>query len=142
MLSLRADGIPDSDPAPKKWVLGMAFFRKYYSIFDLTPKSTRIGLVGGRMDVVHTVDKEPFVLPDFYGLLFGTIFVVILLCFVCLAICKFCCKTQGRKRFHSPLPVIYRPKVIPASPMKPVVLSPVREVYIQEQPHVYYEQET
>ena len=141
---MRGDGVIDNGTsnATKKWVLGMAFFRKYYSIFDLTPKNIRIGLVGGRMERVHVVDKEVYVLPDFYGLLFATIFVVALLCFICLAVCKVCCKTNDKKRFHSPLPVINKPKVIPASPIKAVVLSPVKEVYIQEQPHVYYEQET
>jgi hypothetical protein len=47
-----------SAAANTKWILGMAFFRKYYSIFDLSPENTRIGLVGGRLERQIFVDKN------------------------------------------------------------------------------------
>jgi len=135
MLSIRGD------ENVTKWILGMAFFRKYYSIWDLTPDNTRIGLVGGRMErYSQKLDKAPFVLPDFYGLLFATIFVVILLCFILLCLCRLFCRPHDKKRFFSPLPVVNMPKVIPVSPTKPVQASPVREIYVIDEPEIYYEE--
>jgi hypothetical protein len=127
--------------ANTKWILGMAFFRKYYSIFDLSPGNARIGLVGGRLERQIFVDKNLVqALPDFWGLLFLTIFIVLLLCTLFLCLCKVCCQAQIKMRYSSALPFVAKTPVIPPSPVKPVQMSPTKVVeHFTEEP-TYYEE--
>jgi len=102
----------------------MAFFRKYYTIFDVAQDNTRIGLVGGQLPAGYfAVEKEDedFALPDFYGLLFLTIIIVILLCLLLLIGMKTCCKDHKRIRYSLPIPVIKKKEEVVAqpSPFKP-----------------------
>jgi hypothetical protein len=117
-----------SEAGLDRWILGMAFFRKYYAIFDLTPENTRIGLVGGKLPAgTYTVEKDSeFVLPDFWGsLILICLTVCILFALLCF-VCRACCSNKGRKRYALDMPVIKKPtpQIRPAiihTPAKPIM---------------------
>jgi hypothetical protein len=107
-----------------RWVLGMAFFRTYLSIYDLSEGRHRIGLVGGRLaSTTRVVSKRLLEFDYEYGywwiLVLVTMFFSLgLVC--CCFVFRACCAEEKKIRTANNMP---DRKVVIKTPIQP---SPVK----------------